>query len=161
MLDGEHLIRLAVFPRNHPAENKQILQVTVTTLTSCIPWRFGAAMKTTNGEYSAVRNTFKACGSTSRIAIFPLLWMFRMVSNLVPYMPEQTIGIWSNYLEPTLFMCTVLQIFIILNIRHHLLVGHKVVVLSINFIFPWWPCGIWKPQMKNVNISGSFSRGIG
>lgn len=31
----------------------------------------GAAMNTTSGANSAVRNIFSACGSTSSIAIFP------------------------------------------------------------------------------------------
>uniref|UniRef100_A0A1A9ZEB9 Uncharacterized protein n=1 Tax=Glossina pallidipes TaxID=7398 RepID=A0A1A9ZEB9_GLOPL len=40
-------------------------------LTSAIFCRDGAAIKTTYGVNSAVRNIFKACGSTSSIAILP------------------------------------------------------------------------------------------
>lgn len=45
----------------------------------------GAAMNTTYGENSAVLRTFRACGSTSKMAIFPSWCILRIVSNLVPY----------------------------------------------------------------------------
>lgn len=45
----------------------------------------GAAINTTYGVNSDVRKIFNACGSTSKMAIFPSLWMRRIVSNLVPY----------------------------------------------------------------------------
>lgn len=55
------------------------------TLTSARFCSWGAAMKTTYGANSAVRKTLRACGSTSRIAILPSSWIFRIVSSFVPY----------------------------------------------------------------------------
>ena len=55
-------------------------------LTSLIFWTDGAAINTTNGEYSAVRSTLRAWGSTSKIATLPSACILRIVSNFVPYM---------------------------------------------------------------------------
>lgn len=48
-------------------------------------------MNTTYGVNSDVRSIFNACGSTSKIAIFPSLCMRRMVSNLVPYIASSCV----------------------------------------------------------------------
>lgn len=62
-------------------------------LTSAILFNEGAAINTTYGVNSEVRRIFRAWGSTSKIAIFPSLWMRRMVSNLVPYIASSCVPI--------------------------------------------------------------------
>ena len=58
----------------------------INMLTSLIFWTEGAAMNTTKGEYSAVRSTLRAWGSTSKMATFPSECILRIVSSFVPYM---------------------------------------------------------------------------
>lgn len=63
------------------------------TLTSAMLFSEGAAINTTYGVNSDVRKIFNACGSTSKMAIFPSLWMRRIVSNLVPYIASSWVPV--------------------------------------------------------------------
>lgn len=65
----------------------------VCTLTSAMLFNEGAAINTTYGVNSDVRKIFNACGSTSKMAIFPSLWMRRIVSNLVPYIASSWVPV--------------------------------------------------------------------
>lgn len=62
-------------------------------LTSAMLFNEGAAINTTYGVNSDVRKIFSACGSTSKMAIFPSLWMRRIVSNLVPYIASSWVPV--------------------------------------------------------------------
>lgn len=88
-------------------------------LTSAILLSDGAAINTTYGVNSDVRRIFNACGSTSKIAIFPSLWIRRIVSNFVPYIASSWVPI-----EEKMFTNLIKLRFLILNFQfnetHHI-----------------------------------------
>lgn len=114
----------------------------INLLTSAILLSDGAAMNTTYGVNSDVRKIFNAWGSTSKIAIFPSLWILRIVSSLVPYIasswvPKQSkkmYGIIHWYFQ-SVFHRTIFQIFIRCNICHHFIVWNKIVATTIFLIW--------------------------
>ena len=63
----------------------------ITSIHTWIVWRQGEAMNTTYGAYSALLSIFRACGSTSSIAIFPSEWICRIVSSFVPYIASSCV----------------------------------------------------------------------
>lgn len=62
-----------VVKRNDRARERKRENIENMKITSAMLLSDGAAMNTTYGVNSAVRKIFNACGSTSRIAIFPSL----------------------------------------------------------------------------------------
>lgn len=86
-------IIVGTFHTNAPQKDTRVDRENQMTLTSAIFCKAGAAMNTTYGENSAVRNTFSACGSTSRMAILPSWWILRIVSNLVPYIASSCVPV--------------------------------------------------------------------
>lgn len=79
-------------------------------LTSAMLFSDGAAIKTTYGVNSDVRRIFSACGSTSKIAIFPSLWIRRIVSNFVPYIASSWV---PNEIKRNAIICFVSLILFI------------------------------------------------
>lgn len=71
----------------------EMMEVIEVQLTSAMLFKDGAAINTTYGVNSDVRKIFSACGSTSKMAIFPSLWMRRIVSNLVPYIASSWVPV--------------------------------------------------------------------
>lgn len=47
-------------------------------------------------------------------------------------------------------MASILQIVVVANVLHHLVVGHKVIVLSVLLILLWRPSCVWTKRKKDL-----------
>lgn len=139
-------------------------------LTSAILFNEGAAINTTYGVNSEVRRIFRAWGSTSKIAIFPSLWMRRMVSNLVPYIASSCVpitikkikqlriifGIWSSQNQSPSAMDN-FHLFIWNVMSNSFRLNRKIHKLSTYHIpnIHWPQC---QPSFRHVTRNSSYVR---